>query len=66
MGFSSENVVTDILTKREILKIQDNPDVYENTKYSSNPIEYDLSLYIKTRKNKPERNRFDSRYLFVT
>jgi hypothetical protein len=66
MALSNEEIVTDILAKREILKLQDNPEIYENTKYSSNPIEYDLSLFIKTGKHKPVHNRFDSRYLFVT
>ncbi len=62
MTLSNEDVVTDILVKGEILKRQESPE----SVYSSNPIEYDLSLFIKTRKNKPVRNRFDSRYLFVT
>ena len=62
MTLSNEDVVTDILAKREILKRQE----AQEGVYSSNPVEYDLSLFIKTRKNKPVRNRFDSRYLFVT
>ena len=62
MTLSNEDVVTDILARREILKRQESQD----SVYVSNPVEYDLSLFIKTRKNKPVRNRFDSRYLFVT
>ncbi len=65
MSLSSEDVVTNILTNREILKRQDAPEGIESSKYSANPIEYDLSLYIKTRKNKPEIGRFGSRYIFV-
>ena len=65
MSLSNEDVVTNILTEREILKKQDAPVGIESAKYSSNPVEYDLSLYIKTRKNKPEVGRFGSRYIFV-
>ena len=66
MALSNEEIVTDILSKREILRLQDSHDIYENAKYSSSPVEYDLSLFIKTRKHKPVSNKFDSRYLFVT
>lgn len=65
MSLSSEDVVTNILTGKEILKRLDAPNGIENSKYSSNPVEYDLSLYIKTRKHKPEIGRFGSRYIFV-
>lgn len=65
MGLSNEDIVTNILTKREILKKQDAPDGVVNGKYSSGPVEYDLSLFIKTRKNKPEPGRFGNRYIFV-
>ena len=63
MELSNEEKVTSILINKEILKRKGSP--YENEYCTSNPIEYDLSLFIKTRKNKPVRNRFDSRYLFV-
>ena len=66
MALTNEDVVTGILTEGEILKRQDAPDVFEQKQYSTSPIEYDLSLFIKTKKHKPVRNRFDSRYLFVT
>lgn len=65
MGLSNEDIVTNILTEREILKKQDAPYSVVNGKYSSSPVEYDLSLYIKTRKHKPEPGRFGSRYIFV-
>ena len=65
MTLTNEDVVTGILTQEEILKRQDAPDVFENKQYSTSPIEYDLSLFIKTKKHVPERNRFDSRYIFV-
>ena len=62
MALSNEDIVTDILAKREILNRNESPE----SVYVSNPVEYDLSLFIKTKKHKPVRNRFDSRYLFVT
>ena len=65
MIMSNEDIVTNILSKREILKKQDVQDEVLNRSYSSAPIEYDLSLYIKTRKNKPEPGRFGIRYIFV-
>ena len=65
MGLSNEDIVTNILTEREILKKEDAPYGVVNGKYSSGPIEYDLSLFIKTHKNKPEPGRFGSRYIFV-
>ena len=65
MGLSNEDIVTNILSKREILKKQEVSADSSDGKYSTNPIEYDLSLYIKTRKNRPEPGRFGSRYIFV-
>ena len=65
MSLSSEDVVTDILTKREIIKRQDSPDAFDNSVYASNP-QYDLSLYIKHKKKEPkEIGRFGIKYLFV-
>lgn len=65
MENSNEDIVTDILTKREILKKQDSPEVFENAVYASNP-QYDLSLYIKHKKEEPrEISRFGNKYLFV-
>ena len=64
MDLSNEEMVTELLTNREILKRQDAPEVFEDgIKYSTNP-KYDLSNYLAS--NKPKSGRFGDKYLFVT
>ncbi len=63
MGLTSEDVVTDILINREILKREDSPDIYDNkSQYSTNP-NYDLTRYLNNKK--PEPSRFGAKYIFV-
>lgn len=60
MELSHEDIVTRMLSKREIL----NGRSIENTKmYSTNPT-YDLTHYLKTAK--PEPSRWGDKYKFVT
>ncbi len=60
---SNEDIVTKILSDREILMRQDAPDVFERgAKYSTNP-NYNLSDYLK--KPRREISRFGEKYLFV-
>lgn len=57
---TNEDIVTTILTDREILKrpdIQDSNDIY-----ATNPT-YDLSSYLRTKKKEP--GRFGPKYIFV-
>ena len=59
----SENVVTDMLVKNEIIRRQDSPDAFESgSKYSTNP-KYDLTSYLSTSNKKV--SKFGSRYKFV-
>ena len=61
MELSHEDIVTRLLSKREII----NTNLYElNTKmYSTNPL-YDLTHFLKTAK--PEPSRWGEKYKFVT
>lgn len=57
---SNEDIVTDILVNREILKRSDAPD--RNGLYTTNP-NYDLTNYLNTNKYTP--SRFGPKYIFV-
>ena len=58
MELSHEDIVTRLLSKREILQHNNNT----NQLYSTNPA-YDLNLYLKNKK--PEPSRFGDKYIFV-
>ena len=58
MELTSEDIVTNILTNREILKRNDSLE----SQYSTNP-NYDLTNYLNTKK--PEPSRFGAKYIFV-
>ena len=60
MELSHEDIVTRMLSKREILEA--NSGMGKKI-YSTNPA-YDLSLYLKTAK--PEPSRWGAKYKFVT
>ena len=60
---SNEDLVTKILSDREILMRADAPDVFESgAKYATNP-NYNLSDYLKNPKR--EISRYGEKYLFV-
>ena len=59
MELSHEDIVTRILSNREILHC----DYDESVMYSTNP-RYDLTHYLKTAK--PEPSRWGIKYVFVT
>ena len=58
MELSHEDIVTRLLSKREILEHNNNI----NKLYSTNPA-YDLNLYLKNKKTEP--SRFGDKYIFV-
>ena len=59
----SENVVTDMLVRNEIIRRQDSPEVFKSgAKYSANP-NYDLTSYLSAPNKKV--SKFGSRYKFV-
>ena len=59
MNLSQEDIVTRLLSKREILRRK---NYEESVMYSINP-RYDLTHYLKTAK--PEPSRWGEKYVFV-
>ena len=65
MSLSSECVVTNILANSEILTGNVGVCSIKEAYYASSPVEYDLSSFIKKRKEHKEVSRFGNRYIFV-
>jgi len=61
MNLTNEDIVTDILVNKEILK-RDEPAVNNRLQYAANP-KYDLTRYLNTKN--PEPSRFGAKYIFV-
>ena len=62
MELSQEDIVTNLLSKREIIRINFKDDISNEKMLSTNPI-YDLTLFLKTAG--PEPSRWGSKYIFV-
>ena len=63
MSLTNEDIVTDILINREILKRDESAELLSGRHhYSTNP-KYDLTRYLSTKN--PEPSRFGAKYIFV-
>ena len=62
MELSHEDTVTNLLSKREILRINFEDDILSEKMLSANPV-YDLTHFLKTAG--PEPSKWGEKYMFV-
>ena len=62
MELSHEDIVTNLLSKREILRINFKNDILNEKMLSTNPI-YDLNLFLNTSASEP--SQWGEKYIFI-